>query len=188
MKHLLKLIAIILGIVCIQSCNTEGSRNKSNTRVEKIEDSELKINEGEILQFAFENIKIKGVTVSIIKEEDGIWYGLCLMNEKRLFGRQIPSGLLKRKCVDMLDIVYIHTKALKGYEITGNVDIDRKQIVIGSQLPISQIAELPEAYQLGLERRTLTQTPCSEGAFDLDPVRECYFELGKIGNTSANTR
>ncbi len=140
---------------------------------------------GQLIKFEIDNQEVKAIVLDFDQDDEGIWYGMCFLNQNKLFGRQIPSGLINTTCVDLLDLTYLHNKALKSYEVVEQYDIDTIQVGIGSLTPVKDHIELLRDYKAGLEQRNKVQTPCNEDISGLNPVRECYFELKKVLKVSA---
>ncbi len=141
---------------------------------------EFPVKFGHILKFERDSLKITAIVLDFDEEEDSKWIGVCFFHENRLFGRQIPSGLINTSCLDLLDITYINADLFLNYEIEATHKLDKTKIGIGSQSPVTSFDEIIRDFNWGLERRKIEQTACNRGLFDLNPVRECYFDLQKI--------
>ena len=142
----------------------------------------LPIKFGQILKFEKDSITINAIVLDFDKDDRGIWIGLCCINNHKLFGRQIPSGLINRKRLDLLDLAYLNIDGLEQYQVVDNLIIDKNKVGIGSISPVSDFVELKRTFDNGIEQRKKEQVPYNKGLTDLNPVRECYFEIEKIKN------
>lgn len=137
---------------------------------------ELKLQFGQRVRI---NEEIEAVVIDVKKEEGGVWYGLCYLNNNKLFGRQIPNGIVFTTCVDMLDVTYLNESGIDLVKKLDLINLSNSSIKFGSEFPAATMEDLIRNYKFGLERRKLKQTPFDEDIFGLNPVRECYFDLEK---------
>lgn len=137
---------------------------------------------GQILNFDNESTEIKAVVLDFSEDEGGQWIGVSFIDQNRLFGRQIPSGMISIKCFDLLDLTYIKKEALIDYEVVETIAINKTKVGIGSQSTATNFSEIKRDFDRGIEQRKKKQTPCDKGLTDLNPVRECYFDIEKIKN------
>ena len=135
---------------------------------------------GQVLKFDHENFQLKAIVLDFNEDEGGLWIGFCFINEEQLFGRQIPSGLFDPKCLNLLDLTYLHVEALTHYEVVETLAVNKSKVGIGSQSPAKDLSRLKISYDQGIEQRKKEQIPFDQGLMDLDPVRECYFDLQYI--------
>jgi hypothetical protein len=140
----------------------------------------LPVKFGQILKFEQDSFALNAIVLNFSKDEGGIWIGLCFIENNKLFGRQIPNGLINTTCLDLLDLAYLNLGGLKHYKITGELTVDRNNVGIGSDWPAENFNDLKNAFDFGIEQRKKKQTPCEKGLTDLNPVRECYFDMEKI--------
>jgi len=181
------LILIAFGLLMF-GCNSQTVKTVEQVPVDMLPDwkgidtDKLPVKFGQILKFEKDSNIINAIVLDFDKDEGGIWIGLCLINENRLFGRQIPSGLINTKCLDLLDLTYLSLEGLGQYQVVANLTIDKYKVGIGSISPVSDFDGLKGTFDYGIEQRKKEQTPYNKGLTDLNPVRECYFEIGKIEN------
>lgn len=182
-----KLIIFVFGLLFF-GCNTQIVDNDEQIPIEMQPDwkgfeiHKLPVKFGQILQFKIDSIIINAVVIDFDKDEGGIWIGLCFINNNKLFGRQIPNGLINTKCLDLLDLAYLNINGLEEYQIVDNLKIDKNKVGIGSSSPVSDLLALKRTFDYGIEQRKKEQVPYNKGLTDLNPVRECYFEIVKIIN------
>lgn len=135
---------------------------------------------GQILQFNKDSIQLTAIVLDFDEDEGGKWIGLCFIDNNRLFGRQIPSGLINTTCLDLLDFSYLHIDGLKNFNVIQTENVNKEKIGVGAISPVLNLAELDRDFKRGIAQREKEQTPCDQGLADLYPVRECYFEIEKI--------
>ncbi len=186
-------IALILTIgLFISGCNTASSSSEaisSETIPElmqpdwtglEIENFPVKF--GQILKFRNDSTELMAIVLDFSEDEGGQWIGVSFIDQNRLFGRQIPSGIINTKCLDLLDLTYIQKDALINYEVVASITVNKTKVGIGSQSPATSFSEIIRDFERGIEQRKKEQTPCDKGITDLNPVRECYFDVEKIKN------
>ena len=174
-----KILALIAISLCTSCSSKKVDYSKQPVTVNplwKELEGQLKLKLGQRIEID----SINALVADVAKDEGGIWYGLCFYNEKGLFGRQIPSSLSVTGCVDLLDVDYINERGLPSFTIIDTLNIIH-QIRVGAESASSTYTDLLSSYRRGIERRKLTQTPCDEGVYDLNPVRECYFPFNSYG-------
>jgi len=137
---------------------------------------------GQILKFEYDSAEIWCIVLDFSEDEGGQWIGVCFIDENRLFGRQIPSGMINTKCLDLLDLTYIKREVLNEFEVLETLTVNISKVGIGSQSPATTLSEIKRDFDWGIEQRKKKQTPCDKGLTDLNPVRECYFSIKKITN------
>ena len=137
---------------------------------------------GQILKFNSDSTEITAIVLDFSTDEGGQWFGVSFIDQNRLFGRQIPSGLINTKCLDLLDLTYIQRDALIDFEVLETISVNKEKVGVGSQSPATNISEIKRDFDRGIEQRKKEQTPCDKGLTDLNPVRECYFDIKKIKN------
>lgn len=172
MKYKVLLIIILFSSA---SCSKKVDYSKQPITINPLWEelnSQLQLNFGQHIKFDSYHALVADISI----DEGGIWYGLCFFNDQGLFGRQIPSSISTTGCVDLLDIEYINERNLPAFIVIDTLNII-KQIAVGKEAPSTSTAELINSYKRGIQQRTLEQTPCSEGVYNLNPVRETYFEL-----------
>jgi hypothetical protein len=180
-------IAFILTFgLLISSCN-----NMTTTSLESIPEvmqpnwtgldiESFPVKFGQILKFENDSSEIRGIVLDFSEDEGGQWIGVSFIDQNRLFGRQIPSGMIYTKCLDLLDLTYIQREALIDFEVLEVITVNKSKVGIGSQSTATSFVEIKRDFDRGIEQRKKEQTPCDKGLTDLNPVRECYFEIEKI--------
>ncbi len=172
----------------ISSCNnTTTAPSKSIPEMMQPNWAELDIESfpvkfGQILRFNSDSAEITAIVLDFSEDEGGQWIGVSFIDNNRLFGRQIPSGILNTQCLDLLDLTYIQRDALIDFEVVETIAVNKTKVGIGSQSPATNISEIKRNFNRGIEQRKKEQTPCDKGLTDLNPVRECYFDIEKIKN------
>lgn len=137
---------------------------------------------GQILQFSNDSIQLEAIILDFDEDEGGKWIGLCFIDNNRLFGRQIPSGIINTTCLDLLDFSYLQIDGLINFKVIQTMNINKTKIGIGAISPVRNLTELNRDFKHGIVQREKIQIPCGQGLTDLNPVRECYFEIEKIKN------
>lgn len=137
---------------------------------------------GQILKFNSDSVEMTAVVLDFNEDEGGQWIGVSFIDQNRLFGRQIPSGMINKNCLDLLDLTYIHRDALIDFEVLETIAVNKTKVGIGSQSPASNFSKIKRDFDKGIEQRKKEQTPCDKGLTELNPVRECYFDIEKIKN------
>lgn len=135
---------------------------------------------GQVLQFSNDTIQLKAIVLDFDEDEGGKWVGLCFIHNNQLFGRQIPGGMMNTTCLDIMDLTYIQTEALNDYIVIEAISVNKNKLGIGMRSPATSTSEIIRDYQRGIEQRKKEQTPCDKIQTDLNPVRECYFDIEKI--------
>lgn len=176
-------VLTFLTLLSISSCSV--NQNKEETmdffkpNWEGLNFEKFAFKFGDKFAFSSNNQLRQGIILDFYEAEDGQWYGVCFLNKDQLFGRQIPSGF-SEKCIDLLDLSYLHEDNLKKLEYVERVNIDVEKVGIGAKRVDNSLLKLKNGFDYGLEQRKKEQTDCNEGKFSLNPVNECYFELDKI--------
>lgn len=137
---------------------------------------------GQILQFDSDSAKITAIVLDFGEDDGWQWIGVSFIDQNGLFGRQIPSGLINTKCIDLLDLTYVRKDALPDYEVVEIISVNKTKVGIGSRSTATTLSEIKRDFDRGIEQRKKEQTPCDKGLTDLNPVRECYFDIEKIKN------
>ncbi|MBE0664024.1 MAG: hypothetical protein IH597_16330 [Bacteroidales bacterium] len=135
---------------------------------------------GDRIRLNLQDEYIDAVVLDFSQDETGLWIGFCFINDGKLFGRQIPSGLLNRECVDLFDIVYVKQEFLTTETIVDNLHIDINAIRIGAISTMNNYSDLISAFNYGLEQREKEPTPCNKGLASPNSIRERYFEIEMI--------
>lgn len=182
-------VTFILAIgLCSSACNSMTSDRSESTPEMMQPDwtgigiERLPVKFGQIIKINTDSVGLSAVVLDFDHDEGGHWIGVCFIDQNRLFGRQIPSGMINTKCLDLLDLTYIQIDALTDYEVLETIEVDRTQVGIGSISPVTNVSEILWDFEWGMEQRGKEQTPCDKGLLDLNPVRECFFDIEKIKN------
>jgi len=172
--------SLFLAIICIGCTNKNNNPDTAKAFFrhdwKSIETKDLPLQFGDIISFNINDTLVKAIILDFDKDEGGVWFGMCFLNENKLFGRQIPSGF-NGDCVDLLDYAYLNQKALGDFEKITTENIDLNKIAVGSFSPVSNYKNLLRDYTWGLKQRTKKQTPCNKDVLGINSVRECYFDL-----------
>jgi len=137
---------------------------------------------GQALKFKNDSLDLTAVILDFDEDEGGKWVGLCFIDRDKLFGRQIPKGMINTTCLDLLDLTYIQIDGLHDFEIVETLNLNKNKIGIGSISTAKNLTELARDFNDGIEQRKKEQTPCNKGLTNFNPVRECYYDIGKIKN------
>nr|MBI1229200.1 hypothetical protein [Cytophagales bacterium] len=57
---------------------------------------------GQILKFDSDSAKITAIVLDFSEDEGGQWIGVSFIDQNRLFGRQIPSGMINTNVLTFL--------------------------------------------------------------------------------------
>jgi hypothetical protein len=114
---------------------------------------------GQILKFENDSAEIRGIVLDFSEDEGGQWIGVSFIDQNRLFGRQIPSGMINTKCLDLLDLTYIQREALIDFEVLETITVNKSKVGIGSQSPATTLSEIKRNFDWGIEQRKKEQTP-----------------------------
>jgi len=147
-----------------------------------IDVSNIPVKFGQVVRFKNDSIELSAAVLDFDEDEGGKWIGLCFLNNNQLFGRQIPNGMINTTCLDLLDFTYLQIGGLNNYEIIQTLDISKNKVGIGARSPAANLTEILRDFKRGIEQRKKEQTPCNKGLTELNPVRECYFDIEKIKN------
>lgn len=185
-----KTIGIFLLIITLTNCslkNQNGSQDYKeifSTNFGKIDDTNLQLKFGDLVEFEIDNQKINAIVLDISQEENENWFGICFLNKNQLFGRRIPNGYVG-DCIDLFDLTFINEKGLKNFKILEKLIIDFNKVGCGSNSPVNNLNEILRNYERGIKQRELMETPCDKKLRNLNPINECYFPLEKIKQVSS---
>lgn len=184
MKKYVIILFILLGIL---SCNDKKNPNNLipeifKPNLEGIDVKGFPVEIGNVLEFNVDNLKIIAIVLDFKIEQNQKYIGLCFLNEKKLFGRQIPNGMINTTCIDLLDFTYLNLKSDLQYKIIEELNVDIEKVGIGSFGFADNLDELQNSYSLGLTQRKKEQTPCDKNITNINAVNECYFDIDKYKN------
>jgi len=179
---ILTLGLLISGCYNMTSNSTESIPEMMQPNWTGIDIENLPVKFGQIIKFDNDSLTLNAIVLDFSEDEGGQWIGICFIDSNRLFGRQIPNGMINTTCLDLLDLTYIQKDSLLDYEIVETVRVNKTKIGIGSQSTATNFDEIKRDFNWGIEQRKKEQTPCDEEITALNPVRECYFDLEKIKN------
>ena len=175
----------LLAMLTLTSCHTKTENQPQNTpeifltNYGKIDDKNLKLKFGELIEFEINDQKINAVVLDIKQESNENWFGICFLNNNLLFGRKIPQGI-GGNCIYLYDLSFVNEKALNNYKILEKLKIDFTKVGFGSDSPVINQEQILRDYKYGIEQRKKKETPCEKKLELLDPTNECYFELNEI--------
>lgn len=141
-----------------------------------------------------------GLILDFDKDSAGIWIGICFTNYKdtikpdlnslrnfKLFGRQIPSGLVNTTCIDCFDLAYLNENGFKSdtskVGLIGNVEYDKEIIRVGAVSPSYDLKGLINFYNIGISQRQKTPDDCKASKFKVGAITERYFPFEMIKKT-----
>lgn len=181
MREKLIILFILFGIF---GCINKENPNNSIPEIFKpsligINEKEFPVKIGNILEFNIDNSKIIAIVLDFKIEQNQKYIGLCFLNENKLFGRQIPSGMINTTCIDLLDFLYLNIKSDSEYKIIEELIIDNEKVGIGSFGFADNLTELKNSYLLGVNQRKKEQTPCENSITNINAINECYFGVEK---------
>ena len=85
-------IRILLLILFITNCNPKNSKLEDDnspdiflTNYLKVNDKNLKLKFGDLVEFNIGGENIKAIVLDISPENDGNWFGLCFLNGNQIF-------------------------------------------------------------------------------------------------------
>lgn len=191
LHQVMKYIALSILLLQNTACLDKGGDGEGlpSPDLSGIDTSSLPLKFGNLIVIETEGSLISGVILDVDKDEGGLWYGICFLDGgeakygNKLFGRQVPSGILPTTCVDCFDLTYLNENAVTpALRIEKRLSIDTQKIKIGSMWPAQTLTDLKASYLWGMEQRKRTQTACNK-VFVRNPVRETYFELNQILNS-----
>jgi hypothetical protein len=171
----------LLCVFLLSGCSSkEGAMDLFRPNWTGIDTTELKFKFGQVVNFDVDSQQISAVVLDFDKDEGGIWYGLCFLDEGKLFGTQIPSGLVNTICIDLLDLTYLNDSTVHEFEIQDNLQVDISKVGVGRISPVTNYVDLAYDFNRGIEARKKDPIPCDEGMLDSNAHRQRYFELEKI--------
>lgn len=181
MRKNLIILFILFGIF---GCFNKENPNNSIPEIFKptlneINEKEFPVKIGNVLEFKIDNSKIIAIVLDFKIEQNQKYIGLCFLNENKLFGRQIPSGMINTTCIDLLDFSYLNIKSDLKYKIIEELIIDNEKVGIGSFGFANNLSELKNSYLFGINQRKKEQTPCDINITSTNAINECYFEVEK---------
>ncbi len=184
MKSIIGIFSVLIFLIscCPKNKNeTQNTPEIFSTNYGKIDDQNLKLKYGDIVELEINNQKIRALVLDIKNEESEFWFGLCFVQNNQLFGRRIPQGF-GGKCVELFDITYLNEKGLNHLKIVDKLKINFNIVGTGSNSPVMNEKEILRDFERGLELRNQKETPCDKKLGTLEPINECYIKLEKIRN------
>jgi hypothetical protein len=154
---------------------------------------------GDYVYFKDSNYFYSGLILDFDKDSAGIWIGICFTNYKdtikpdlnslknfKLFGRQIPSGLVNTTCIDCFDLAYLNESGLKSdtskVGLIGNIAYDNEKVRIGAISPSYDLPGLINYYNIGISQRQKKPDDCEKSKFKVGAITERYFDSEMIKN------
>lgn len=167
---------IYLSFFC---CNPSVSEknNINETNYGKIDDYNLQLKFGDVIQS--EDGNIKAIVIDISNEDNKYFFGVSFMNDNQIFGRRIPEGF-NGDCIDLVDVIYIEESYLiNKFKILKHENLNFKKIGIGAYGYVNSYEEILSHYINDIKRRELEQTSCTD-LMELNPVFEQYFDINQF--------
>ncbi|PWJ33247.1 hypothetical protein [Sediminitomix flava] len=180
-----KILLLIIGFFISGCGNKKPIASKAIPKMMQVDLTGVDIDDfpvgfGQVLQFENGNDSLKAVVLDFSDEIEDKWVGVCFINQNKLFGRQIPSGLINTQCLDLLDLTYIHTQAFTNFKVLETITVDKTKVGVGSRSVVKTFSDIKSNFDWGIEQRLKEQTPFNQGLTDPNAIRECYFEIAKI--------
>ena len=184
MKKYLFILFILFGIL---GCDYKEKSSNSipeifKPNLEGIDVKKFPVEIGNVLEFKCENLNLVAIVLDFKIEQNKKYIGLCFVNENKLFGRQIPNGMINTTCIDLLDFSYLYLNSDLNYKKIKELNINKEKIGIGSLGFAENLDELKNSYILGINQRKKEHTPCDKNITNINAVNECYFEIEKYKN------
>jgi len=129
------------------------------------------------------------------KDETGIWYGIGFTNylsnkvpdlstirNKKIFGRKIESSIEEDGFSKGLDVVFVDDSLFNDnpskLKFIGRLNLDPKEVKLGSQQATSDYNDLISAFSYGTEKRLTPPDHYKQHLTKLDSFRpDEYFNL-----------
>ncbi len=150
-----------------------------NPNWENLNLADFKLSFGDIVSIKRDYQIIKGIVLDFSEDEGGKWYGICFLENDKLFGSKIPHGF-SNKFIDLLELIYLNETVISNLQHDGNFKIDLKKIGIGSKSVTENINFYIQQYNLGINQRIKTKTSWLTKVFSLSSPRKCYFDIKEI--------
>ncbi len=196
----MKLQSFMLGLlvlILVNSCNSESNTDILRADWTGIDLTEIKYRNGDYVFIKDSIFYYSGIILDFDKDNGGIWIGICFTNYKdtikpdlatvenfKLFGRQIPNGLINTTSIDCFDLAYLNENGLKNdtskFGIIGKVEYNTSCVNVGSISPSDDLHGLINFYNIGFKQRQKKPDDCKDSRFKIDAVRERYFDFGMI--------
>jgi hypothetical protein len=193
---------IILGFyisILLTSCSSDKNADIIKADWSGIDLTEIDFKIGDYIYLKDSNCFYSGLILDFDKDSAGIWIGICFTNYKdtikpdlnslknfKLFGRQIPSGLVNTTCVDCFDLAYLNESGLKSdtskVGLIENVAYDHEKVRIGAISPSYDLHGLIDFYNIGNSQRQKTPDDCKVSKFKAGAITERYFDFEMIKN------
>ena len=193
---------IILGFifsVLLTSCSSDKNAEILKADWSGIDLTNMDYKVGDYVHLKDSNYFYSGLILDFDKDSAGIWIGICFTNYKdtikpdlnslknfKLFGRQIPSGLVNTTCIDCFDLAYLNESGLisdtSKIGLIGNLDYNKAIVRVGAVSPSYDLKGLINFYNIGISQRQKTPDDCKDSKFKAGAITERYFDFEMIKN------
>lgn len=155
------------------------SNNLFKPNWEKLNLVDFKLSFGDIVSIKHDRQLIKGIVLDFSEDEGGKWYGICFLENNRLFGSKIPHGF-SNKFIELLELIYLNESTISSLQIGKKTKVDLKKVKIGSKSVAKNIEFYIQQYSQGINQRIKVKNSPPSTLFSLNPLNECYFHIDKI--------
>lgn len=179
------------------SCSSDKNANILRADWSGIDLKDVDYKIGDYVYLKDSNYFYTGLILDFDKDSAGIWIGICFTNYRdtikpdlnslekyKLFGRQIPSGLINTTCIDCFDLSYLNENGIKkdttNIGLIGNVDYDNSLVRVGAISPSNDLKGLINDFKFGIKQRQKTPDDCKESKFKVGAITERYLDFKMI--------
>ena len=186
---------LIIGLsifAMMSSCSSHSNSDILKAEWNRIDLSKIPYKTGDYVFLKDSNNYYTGIILDFDKDSAGIWIGICFTDykrsnkpdlesiyESRIFGRQIPNGLINTTCIDCYDLAYLNEKGLKNdfanFGLIGKLTYNNSKIKIGAISASSDIHGLISFYNYGITQRQKSPDDCNKSKFKVNAVIERFF-------------
>ena len=196
MRETLIIIGFLISVL-LTSCSSDKNADILKADWSGIDLTGTDYKVGDYVYLKDSNYFTSELILDFAKDSAGIWIGICFTNYKdtikpdlnslknfKLFGRQIPSGLVNTTCIDCFDLAYLNESGLKSdtskVGLIGNVVYDKELVRVGAVSPSYDLKGLINFYNIGISQRQKTPDDCKESKFKPGAITERYFDFEMI--------
>ncbi|MCL3782465.1 hypothetical protein EMN47_18945 [Prolixibacteraceae bacterium JC049] len=196
MRGTFTILGLLISALLI-SCSSDKNADILKADWSGIDLSSMNYKVGDYVYLKDSNYFYSGIILDFDKDSAGIWVGICFTSYKdtirpdlktlkdfKLFGRQIPSGLINTICIDCFDLAYLNERGFKSdtskIGLIGSADYDKEVVRVGAVSPSYDLKGLINFYNLGVLERQKAPGDCKDSKFKIDAVREKYFPFEMI--------
>jgi hypothetical protein len=191
------IISGLLALTILISCKPNSNGDILIPDWKGIDTTNLDFKSGDCIFLKDSNNYYSAIILDLDKDSAGIWFGLCFtdikdsikpdinaINNSKLFGRQLPSGLINTKIIDCYDLAYLSESGLKknraNFGLIETIKYNKLKVRIGAISPSTDIPGLIRIYNWGIEQRKKMPDDIKKSKFKLNAVRERYFPITMI--------